>query len=183
MGVLDMLLSAVTPEASPEDRARSRAKALALAGNGNGRWLASTVVHHKQIEAAFDAVKAAAGADARRSAQKRLALALTGHSLAEEAVLYPAMALSDQKAHPGVAFTEQSAAKVQLAALDDLAPASQDYMDKLEHLRAAVAHHIHEEESNWFMKLHDVASPDKQVQLSRRYQEEFQRYTSGSGAM
>ena len=83
-----------------------------------------TIEHHQQIEAGFDAVKAAAGADARRAAQKQLALILTGHSLAEEVVLYPAMALSDQKAHSGEAYTEQSAAKVQLAALDDLEPAS-----------------------------------------------------------
>ncbi len=182
MGVLDKLVSAVTPEASAEDRAQSRAKALALAGSDNNHWLALTVEHHRQIEAGFDAVKAAAGADARRAAQKALALVLTGHSLAEETVLYPAMALSDQKSHSGIAFTEQSAAKVQLAALDDLEPASQDYMDKLEHLRAAVAHHIHEEESNWFVKLNETASAGKQAQLTQRYQEEFKRYTGTDGS-
>ena len=183
MGVLDKIVSAVTPEAGPEERAQARAKALALAGNGGSHWLSMTVEHHRQIEAAFDSVKAAAGAAARRAAQKELALVLTGHSLAEETVLYPAMALSDQKAHSGVAFTEQSAAKVQLAALDDLEPVSQNYLDKLEHLRAAVAHHIHEEESNWFVKLHDTVSSEKQTQLTQRYQEEFERYTGGDGAV
>ena len=183
MGVLDKLVSAVTPEASAEERLKSRGKALALAGNDTGHWLFMTVEHHRQIEAGFDAVKAAAGAEARRAAQKALALVLTGHSIAEETVLYPAMALSDQKAHSGVAFTEQSAAKVQLAALDDLEPVSQDYMDKLEHLRAAVAHHIHEEESNWFVKLHETANPGKQAQLTQRYQEEFQRYTGGADGL
>jgi len=37
-------------------------------------------------------VKAASTADSRRAAQKRLGVLLNGHSMAEEAVIYPALA-------------------------------------------------------------------------------------------
>jgi 2-methylisocitrate lyase-like PEP mutase family enzyme len=173
MSVLDKIVAAVTPEASEEDKANARAKARTDAG-GSG-WLAQVLDHHEQIEQMFGAVKEASSANTRRAAQKQLAALLTGHSIAEEAVLYPAMALTDQKGHSGEAYTEQSAAKVQTAALEDLDPMSEDYLDKLEHLRAAVSHHVYEEEKEWFPKLREQDTA-MQAKLSRRYREEFERY-------
>jgi iron-sulfur cluster repair protein YtfE (RIC family) len=173
MSVLDKIVAAVTPEASEADKAAARARARAASG-GSG-WLAQVLDQHEQIEQLFAAVKEASTVAARRDAQKRLAGLLTGHSIAEEAVLYPAMALTDQKGHSGEAYTEQSAAKVQAAALEDLDPMGSDFLDKLEHLRAAVSHHVYEEESVWFPKLREQASA-MQAKLSRRYREEFERY-------
>ena len=174
MGILDKMVAAVVPEASDEERMEARAKARSMS-KGSG-WLAMVIDHHEAIEAAFERVRTAKSAGARRTAQKQLAVLLTGHSIAEEAVLYPAMALSDQKGHSGEAYTEQSAAKVQTAALDDFDPMSQDYLDKLEHLRAAVAHHVYEEEHEWFPRLRELDDAGKQSQLSKRYREEFDRY-------
>ncbi len=174
MGILDKVVAAVTPEASDEERVEARARARTLA-QGSG-WLDMVLTHHEGIEAAFAATKNAHSATARRAAQKQLGTLLTGHSIAEEAVLYPAMALSQQKGHSGEAYTEQSAAKVQMAALDDLDPMSQDYLDKLEHLRAAVAHHVYEEETTWFTELRQIADPAFQSKLTRRFSEEFTRY-------
>ena len=178
MSVLDHIVAAVTPEASDEDKAEARAKARAASG-GSG-WLAQVLDHHEQIEQLFAAVKAASTSGARRAAQKQLATLLTGHSIAEEGVLYPAMALTDQKGHSGTAYTEQSAAKVQAAALEDLDPMSSDFMDKLEHLRAAVSHHVYEEESKWFPELRQQDSAT-QAKLSRRFREEFERYMGAEG--
>lgn len=180
MSVLDKVIAAVTPPESDEARVKARATARAAAGPGD--WLSMVLDHHLQIESAFAAVKSAASAAQRRSAQKQLAVLLTGHSLAEEAVLYPAMALTDQKAHSGMAYTEQSAAKVQLAALDDLEPMSQDYVDKLGHLEGAVKHHVYEEEGTWFPKLKEECGADKAATLTARYQEEYQRYMGGGSA-
>jgi hemerythrin superfamily protein len=174
MSLLDKVIASVTPEADDEDRQKARAKARSLSG-GSG-WLALVLDQHEQIEAAFSAVRSATSPTARRAAQKKLAVLLTGHSNAEESVLYPAMALSDQKTHSGEAYTEQSAAKVQTAALDDLEPMSQDYLDKLEHLRAAVAHHVYEEEKTWFPQLRQIADASLQTRLTNRYSEEFTRY-------
>ncbi len=174
MSILDKVVAAVTPEASDEDRAEARAMARALAHGGG--WLEMVLRHHEAIETAFEATRNAQSATGRRAAQKELATLLTGHSIAEEAALYPAMALSDQKGHSGEAYTEQSAAKVQTAALDDLEPMSQDYLDKLEHLRAAVAHHVYEEEKTWFPELRKISDSTLQSKLTRRYSEEFTRY-------
>lgn len=179
MSVLDKVVAAVTPEPSEDERTQARASARAAAASSP--WIGMIVDHHEAIEAAFDAVRSATTAAAQRSAQKELATLLTGHSLAEEAVLYPAMALSDQKGHSTAAYTEQSAAKVQCAALEQLEALSKDYLDKVEHLRAAVAHHIYEEESKWFPELAGVGGPTMQAHLSQRYTEEFSRYM-GAGA-
>lgn len=179
MTILDKVIAAVTPPESDEDRAKARAKARAAAISGG--WLAMVLEHHLQIEAAFAAVKNAGSATAQRAAQKQLALVLTGHSNAEEAVLYPALALNDEKSGSTMAYSEQSAAKVQMAALDELEPMTQDYLDKLEHIRGAVAHHVYEEEGTWFPALISSSDPAMQGKLTKRYREEFERYMTGSG--
>lgn len=174
MTLLDKVISAMVPEPSEEKRAETRAEARRLSG-GSG-WLAMALDHHEQIEAGFAAVRAAGSAPARRAAQKQLAVLLTGHSVAEESVLYPAMALGDHKVHATEAFTEQSGAKVNLAGLEELEPMSKDYMDKLDHLESAVRMHMHREESDWFPELRQEGDAAMQTRLSRRFREEFERY-------
>ena len=180
MSVLDKVIAAVTPLESEEERQSARTQARQAANEAP--WLARVLEHHQQIEAAFAAVKAAADASGRRSAQRWLGTLLTGHSLAEEAVLYPAMALGDQKGHATAAYTEQSGAKINLAALETLEPMSQDYLDKLEHVRGAVAHHVYEEESKWFPKLATEGGSALQMRLAARYTEEFDRYMGADAA-
>jgi len=178
MSIVDKVIAAVTPPESDKARAEARAKARASAVPGS--WLSMVLDHHLQIEAAFLAVANASSASGRVAAQKQLALILTGHSTAEEVVLYPAMALSDQKAHSEMAYLEQSMTKVQLAALERLDPMSQDFADKLEHIRGAVAHHVYEEEDKWFPELQALNEPSLEDTLAARYQEEFERYTQAS---
>lgn len=125
--------------------------------------------HHRQIEAAFGAVIAAADAASRLSAQKRLAVLLTGHAIAEEAVLYPALVKANEDGHSTKAYTEQAAAKVQMGLLENLQPMSQEYLDKLE-----------QEGGNWFLDLKEKLPAADQVKLTFRYQEEFLRYTHGA---
>ena len=181
MSILDKVVAAVVPEPTAEERAECRRKARALSGGGG--WLAQVLDHHEQVDAAFQAVRDAADAATRRTAQKWLATLLTGHSLAEEAVLYPAMAITDHKAHSSEAFVEQSGAKVQVAWLDELEPMSKDYLDKLDHLQSAVTMHVHREESDWFPELHRAGDATVQSKLSRRYQEEFERYMGSDDEM
>ena len=127
--------------------------------------------------AANDCWQSAADAASRRGAQKRLAVLLTGHSIAEEAVIYPALVKANEQGDATKAYTEQSAAKVQMALLEDLDPMSQEYVDKLEHIRGAVAHHVYEEEGNWFVELKEKLPPADQTKITFRYQQEFSRYT------
>lgn len=174
MSILDKVVAAVTPPESAEDRLKAREKAMDLTTSGD--WLSQILEHHRQIEALFAAVKAATTADARRAAQKRLALVLTAHSIAEEAAVYPALAADKQIAHAELAYQEQSAAKMEMGLLERLDPMSQDYLDKLEHIEGAVAHHVYSEEGTWFAELaQDLSSTDK-ARVTSRYREEFERY-------
>jgi len=181
MSIIDKVVAAVTPPESEEARREARAKARAAASPGD--WLSQALEHHVKIEAAFAAVKAASTPATRVAAQKKLALILTGHSNAEESVLYPALAGADEKGHATMAYSEQAAAKTQMALLENLAPMSQDYLDKLEHIRGAVAHHVYEEEGTWFLELREKVATGDQAKLSQRFEEEFSRYVGGEGRL
>ena len=178
MSIIDKVVAAVTPPESQEARRDARQTALSVATSGG--WLSMVLEHHENIEAAFDAVRAATTPAAQVGAQKKLATLLTGHSVAEEAVLYPALANAGEKGHATTAYTEQSMAKMQMGLLETLTPLSQDYLDKLEHIRGAVVHHMYEEEKSWFLDLQDKAPLDEQDRLTARYVEEFTRYVGGS---
>lgn len=174
MSLIDKVVAAITPPESEAARAKARETARAVAAKGS--WFEMVLNHHEQIEAAFDAVANAKSPDNRRATQKWLALLLNGHSIAEEAVLYPALASHGEKLRAELAYQEQSAAKGETAALEELDPLSEDFTDKLEHIRGAVAHHVYEEEGTWYQKLQEKASPETMERLTRRYQEEFSRY-------
>jgi hypothetical protein len=112
--------------------------------------------------------------------QKRLGLLLAGPSIAEEAVIYPALVKAGERGHSTKAYTEQSAAKVQMGLLEDLDPMSQEYLGKLEHIRGAVAHHVYAEEGNWFVDLKKKLPPADQTKIRFRYQQEFSCCTRDS---
>jgi hemerythrin superfamily protein len=174
MSIIDKVVAAVTPPESQHARTKARQQALAQAEPGS--WFAMVLEHHQQIESAFDAVERAKTAEQRRATQKWLAILLTGHSIAEEVTLYPALASHGEKLRAELAYQEQSAAKGETAALEELDPLSEDYLDKLGHIRGAVAHHMYEEEDTWFPKLQGKASPETMARLTRRYAEEIERY-------
>lgn len=180
MSIIDKVVAAVTPPESDEARANARAKAREVAAPGS--WLAMVLDHHLQIEAAFQATRNASTAETRKAALKHLAVVLTGHSIAEESVLYPALALNGEKGHSEAGYLEQSVVKVQMAALDEIEPMSQDFLDKLEHIRGAVLHHMYEEEGTWFLELNDKVAPAMQTKLTALYQQEFGRYVGTSSA-
>jgi hypothetical protein len=178
MSIIDQIVAAVTPPESEESRREAREKAMAAASPGD--WLSMALEHHQNIEAAFLAVKEATTPPAQIAALKKLATVLTGHSVAEEAVLYPALADVNEKSHATKAYTEQSAAKIQMGLLEKLEPLSRDFMEKLEHIRGAVAHHMYEEEGNWFLDLKEKATMSEQSRLTARYLEEFSRYVGAN---
>lgn len=179
MSIFSDLADAVTPTESLEDRMNARAAARAAATPGD--WLSRILDHHLGIEEAFAAVKAASP-DTRKDALKKLGVLLTGHSIAEEAVIYPAMAEAGDKRHASHAYTEQATVKIEMAELEKMDPASEAFVEKLEAIEEAVAHHVYEEESSWFPSLKDSAPAGDQSLMSQRYQEEFERYVGKDGA-
>jgi hypothetical protein len=96
-------------------------------------------------------------------------------------VIYPALLHFGHKSHAMSGYTEQAGAKANLGELEYLDPQSQDYMDKLEHLRGAVAHHMYEEENDRFLDLKQLSVAD-QDRLTRRFREEFDRYVGSQEA-
>ena len=173
MSVVDKVVAAVTPPESAESRAEARASARRAAPAGS--WLSLVLDHHEALETGFARIRSATDVAGRKTALKSLATLLTGHSIAEEVVLYPALAQAGEKGHATLAYTEQTAAKMQAAALDEMDPLSEDFMDKLGHLQGAVEHHMYEEEHGWFVHL--AQSTDvNQAKLTARYTEEFDRY-------
>ncbi|TVV76434.1 hemerythrin domain-containing protein [Sphingomonas solaris] len=174
MSVIDKVIAAVTPPESEEARVKARQKARAAAAPGD--WLSQIIDHHLVLEDAFARVKAAGDASARRAATKQLGVLLTGHAIAEESVIYPALAEAGEKAHSGMGYDEQALVKVQMALLEKLEPMSQDFIDKLEHIEGAVTHHMYQEEGTWFLELKDKAPAADQAKLTQRYAEEFDRY-------
>lgn len=175
MSVIDKVLGAITPMPDEERRAEATRNARAMAGSQD--WLSMVLDHHDLIRAAFDRCKSAANAGDRVAAMKQLALVLNGHSLAEEVVLYPALAQAGEKIHAGHAYTEQTTAKMQMAELENIAPSTPEWKDKLEHIEGAVLTHMYEEESGWFLKLRKKG--EHQTRLTARYVEEYERYVGG----
>lgn len=177
MSILDKIIAALTPPESDEDRANARLRAEDYAQRAP--WLAMVLDHHRQIDDAFAAVKTATSATDRRARLKELGALLTGHSIAEEGVIYPALSDNGDTGHATMAYTEQAAAKMQMGLLERMDPMSEDFEDKLGHLEGAVKHHVYEEEGEWFIDLVDSAPDADHAMIAKRYSEEFTRYMSG----
>ena len=159
MSLLDKIMAKVTPPESDQDRAEARAKAEQLSREHG--WLAMVIDHHRRIEAAFQSARGGADAASRKQSFKTLALVLNGHSLAEETVLYPALAEHHEKGHAAMSYDEHAMVKVQ--------------MHELEHLEGAVLHHMYEEEGERFNDLAHKAGSESSL-LTQRFAEEFDRY-------
>ena len=174
MSFLDSIIAAVTPPESDETRLEARARARVEAEQGG--WLHAVIEQHDAIEAGFAEVRGSTDARHQRDAQERLHRLLNAHLAAEEAVIYPEMADSGHKTHASLAYEEQAMTKVQFALLDKLEPLTKDYLDKLEHIRGAVTHHMYQEESSWLLDLQRDVPGSRQATLSRKFREEVDRY-------
>jgi hemerythrin superfamily protein len=75
-----------------------------------GGWLSLVKAHHVMIEQAFDALINEGGADFSRCMvlHKRLAYLLTAHSVAEENVLYPALAMCNLQSESDRLYLDQA---------------------------------------------------------------------------
>jgi hypothetical protein len=173
MSFLDKIVSAVAPPETDEERMEVRQNARQMAGTSG--WMSMAISHHDQIESSFEAARSSTTEVEALAAFKQLATLLTAHSIAEETVLYPALVIEGHKMHAGTAYEEHQMAKIQMAELERLTPLSQEWHDKLEHVRGAVLHHIYEEEKTWFPEIAQKASGTDQALLDVRFAEEFER--------
>ena len=174
MSFLDRIAAAVTPAASDEERARARQDAETL--GHTEEWVGLIVQQHKQIESLLDDAGSAGDPNQRRLALKEFARILTGHSNAEEVILYPDIAEYNGKTQAAMAYEEHAMTKIQVAKLEKLDPMTQDWTEKVEHIRGALQQHMYQEESSWLPDLVQNLPGDEKAHLSKRYVEEFNRY-------
>lgn len=174
MSFLDRIAAAVTPAASDESRAEARRKAEALASSEP--WLQMILQQHKKIESLMMDGLNAQGAEARTRAVRELERVLTGHSTAEEAVLYPDVSEYSGKTHAGMGYEEHAMTKVNLAKLEKIDPLSEQWREKLSHIQGAVLQHMYQEEDSWLPNLVDKLPAAEKARMTERFVEEYERY-------
>ncbi|MGB3807152.1 MAG: hemerythrin domain-containing protein [Erythrobacter sp.] len=180
MSFLDTIASSLAPAASAEDRAEARRKIKGLAANET--WLRMIVEQHERIEALLEKARTGPDAQVRRDALKDLMTELTGHSNAEEVIVYPIVSEDAGKTEAAIAYQQHAMTKVNLSKLERMDPATEDWMEKLEHVQSAVQQHIYQEEGSWLPDVVEKASPAEREMMSRRYAEEYERYASPAAA-
>lgn len=180
MSFLDTIASAVAPAASDESRAEARRKAKAL--GTREPWVRMIVEQHERIESLFEQARAERSPDGRRRALKALMAELTGHSSAEETIVYPIVSEDAGVTEAGMAYQQHAMTKVNLSKLERIDPVSEEWMEKFEHVRSAVQQHIYQEEDSWLPQVAENASPAEKEMMSRRYAEEYERYMDAEAA-
>lgn len=181
MSFLDRLAASITPAASDEQRAGARTKIESMVPGE--AWLGLIVDQHKEIESLFAEAKASSGGQDRRQIVRKLSALLTGHATAEEAVVYPIVSEDSGKTHAGMAYEEHAMTKIQLSKLERMDPTSEEWAEKLEHIRSAVQQHIYQEEKSWLPDLVQNTPDHKKIILNRRFAEEFKRYRGTADAV
>jgi len=173
MTLLDRMM---TTAREPLDDRRARARELAFARAAECDWFAEVLRHHVAIEQAMEAVRRASYPSAGRSALHWLATLMKGHAVAEDSVLYPALAFDGQRAHAVSAFADESSFRIDLAGLALLAPGSPDFIDKLDALHADLMLHFYEEEGAWYPALCRREGGHGNARLCGLFVDEFRRY-------
>ncbi len=176
MSIFDRIASALAPTASDEERAEAR---RALEELATGQLFAEDILRqHKQIEQLFVDARSASGA-AAQGVVNELSLLLNGHAMAEEAVVYPEVSESSSKVHAGMGYEEHAMTKVQLAELQKLPPASEQWIEKLDHIESAVQQHIYQEESSWLPDVIRNAPLEARQRMSFEFRDYFNRFERG----
>lgn len=143
-----------------------------------GDWLAIVKTHHAAIAKAVEELLATgmkAGAT-RDTALKKLAYQLTAHCVAEENVIYPALAMHGMTFESDKLYLDQAHAKVMNAEVDMAAMTDKGnvWLDKAKALQAAVLKHAKEdEEANFYLKLKQKLDARQNAMLTAEHQHQY----------
>jgi hemerythrin superfamily protein len=157
----------------------SMQEAVAQTDAGGGDWMAMVQAHHAMIDATFKDLLATRDNQAaqRRALHQRLAYQLTAHSVAEENVLYPGLAMHGLKPGSDKLYHDQAQAKVINAELDMAADkGNAAWLEKVRTLQAAVLQHAkQDEEGDLYPKLKQASSAEENAKMTAAYRREFAR--------
>jgi hemerythrin superfamily protein len=99
---------------------------------------------------------------------------LTAHSVAEENVIYPAVARMGMTGDSDRLYMEQAQAKVVNADLGMSPAGTSAWRDHVSALKTAILHHAKvEEEGDIFPRLMQSAGPELNAKLTQGYQQQF----------
>jgi hemerythrin superfamily protein len=146
------------------------------AQEAGGTWFDMVKRHHAMIAATLDKILATSDGQSedRTRLQKHLGYLLTAHSVAEENVLYPALAQLGMTAASDRLYIEQAHAKVGNFDLEMSPKGGPDWLAKVSSLKTAILHHAKdEEEADLFPKLMQAAGPAMNAKLTSDYAKQF----------
>src|SRR6516162_4143415 len=101
---------------------------------------------HRKVEELFAEFKAAGGAPKKQKLVEEICAELTGHSVIEEEIFYPACRGKVEDGLLNEGYVEHDGAKVLVAELLASAPNEEFYDAKVKVLSEQIEHHVHEEE-------------------------------------
>ncbi len=150
--------------------------AVAQTMEAGGNWFDMIKAHHGLIAQNLDQILATSDDQVaeRMRLQKHLGYLLTAHSVAEENVIYPAIARMGLTADSNRLYMEQAEAKVVNADLGMSPAGTTAWRDHVSALRTAILHHAKvEEEADIFPRLMQSAGPALNAKLTQAYQQQF----------
>jgi hemerythrin superfamily protein len=151
--------------------------AVAQASAAGGDWLEMVKAHHALVAKTFDRMLDSDNKTflRREMLENTLSYQLTAHSVAEENVLYPALARSGMLSESDRLYLDQAHAKVMNAELEMVAAKdASTWFDKVKALQAAVLKHAKEdEEGNIYPRLRQSLDRQENARLAALYGDEF----------
>jgi hypothetical protein len=154
-------------------------ESVAQTAAARGDWLAMIKAHHVLIARSFEQLL---GNDRRTYLQRDrlvrlIGYQLTAHSVAEENVIYPALARAGMVTESDKLYLDQAHAKVMNAQMELATLArreSDEWRAPAQALQQAVLRHAQgDEEGNYYPKLHQQLDAATNALLTAGYQREF----------
>jgi hemerythrin superfamily protein len=103
-------------------------------------------VDHRNVEDLFAEFKATKGAAKKQAMVEKICAELSGHSVIEEEIFYPACRGKVEDGLLNEGYVEHDGSKVLIAELLASAPNEEFYDAKVKVLSEQIEHHVHEEE-------------------------------------
>jgi hemerythrin superfamily protein len=153
-------------------------EAVAQAASSGGDWLSMIQAHHALVAKSFDRLMASEKSTYLRREQlvRLIGYQLTAHSVAEENVIYPAIAMAGMTTDSDKLYLDQAHAKVMNAQLELQARMKDkgNWMEPARALRDAVLRHAKEdEEGRLYPQLRSKLDASQNALLTAGYQREF----------
>ena len=129
---------------------------------------------HREVEEMFDELESLRGQTSDEAVSRRndlveqVTMELARHSVAEEVLVYPAVADKISEEEVEHAREEHAEAEETLAKLEKLDPDSDAFDDELTTLIAEIRHHIKDEEDGMFTEMRKTFSDDDLRKMGSR---------------